>query len=675
MPAAGPRRGVRWWIGKRALAALWLEGVLAGALAGNLFAAEVKLAWDPSPDAEVTHYRVYWGYQSRTYSSWFDVGNVTNATVGALAEGTRYFFAVTARADDGRESDYSNEVEYTTPWPPPAPPGVELGIGGNPWEVRLTWSPSPDSRVTNYRVYWGTQSGTYPDSRDVGNVTTATVGALAAGTTYYFAVIAVTGDGQSSAFSNEVRYSTPWPPPPAPLVELRPGDNPWEVRLAWSGSADSRVTNYRVFWGTRSRTYTTALDVGNVTTAAVSALAAGTTYYFAVVALTADGQASAWSNEVSYTTPLPPLAAPVLELRAGSSSTEVTLAWTPGPDPSVNNYRVYWGTRSGTYTASRDVGPVTTATVGSLAAGTTYFFAVTATASDGRESPWSNEVNYTVPLPPPEAPVLEVHASRTPTEVRLTWTPSSDPDVVQYRVYWGGQSGSYANSFEVGEATSLTLDSLAPGQTYFFAVTARTGDGRESAWSNEVAYTVPEMPPTTPTASATPPVLVEVVSRLSHRGAGAFALPLNLESPFTVEGRITSGLELVFRFDKPVTAATASIARGVGTVSGAPVINGPEVTVVLTGVASRQWLTVRLTDIQSEDGGELTETGVTLGVLGGDVNGDGVINTTDVQLVRAVYGQLVNTHNYRADVNLTGTLTNADVQAVRMRVGQRIPAY
>lgn len=669
MPAPGPRRGARRRMGRCALAALWL----GGALAGKLLAAEVKLAWDPSPHAEVTHYRVYWGYQSRTYSTWFDVGNVTNTTVGDLADGTRYFFAVTARTDDGQESDYSNEVEYTTPWPPPAAPVVELSLGDNPWEVRLTWSPSPDSRVTNYRVFWGTQSGAYSDSRDVGNVTTATVGALAAGTTYYFAVLAVTGDGQPSAFSNEVRYSAPWPPPAAPLVELRPGDNPWEVRLAWPAGADTRVTNYRVFWGTRSRTYTSAFDVGNVTTATVSALAAGTTYYFAVVALTADGQASAWSNEVSYTAPLPPLAALVLELRAGSGTTEAVLAWTPSSDPSVNNYRVYWGTRSGTYTASRDVGPVTSATVDSLAAGTTYFFAVTATASDGRESPWSNEVSYTVPLPPPEPPVLEVHAGHSVTQVNLTWTPSPDPDVIQYRVYWGGQSGTYADSFEAGEATSVTMDSLVPGQTYFFAVTARTGDGRESAWSNEVAYTVPELPPT-PTASAAPPVLVGVVSRLSHRGAGAFALPLNLEGPFSVEGRITARLELVFRFDKPVTAATASIARGVGTIYGAPVINGPEVTVVLTSVASRQWLTVRLADIQSEDGGEPAEAGVTLGVLGGDVNGDGVINTTDVQLVRAASGQLVNANNYRADVNLTGTLTTADVQTVRMRVGQRIPA-
>jgi fibronectin type 3 domain-containing protein len=644
------------------------------ALAASLHAAEVKLAWDPSPDADVTNYRVYWGYQSRTYTTWFDVGNVTNATVGALADGTRYFFAVTATTDDGRESDYSNEAEYTTPLPPPAAPVVELRPGANPWEVQLAWSASADSRVTNYRICWGTQSGTYTSSRDVGNVTTATIGSLAAGTTYYFAVLAVTSDGLQSAYSNEVSYTTPWPPPAAPVVELQPGANPWEVQLAWSASADSRVTNYRVYWGTRSRTYSAAFDVGNVTRATVSGLAAGTTYYFAVQAMTSDGQQSPLSNEVSYTTPLPPLAVPVLELRPGTETTEVVLAWTPIPDPAVNNYRVYWGTQSRTYSASLNVGNVATATVRSLVAGTTYFFAVTATASDGRESAFSNEASYTVPLPPPEPPVLEVKAGSSATEVNLTWTPSPGADVVQYRVYWGEQSGAYTESVDAGNVTTLTLDSLVPGTTYFFAVTALTADGRESDYSNEVEYTAPAPPPPSLVAK-TPPVLVGVVSRLSHRAAGTFDLPLNLSSPFSVEGRITSALELVFRFDKPVTAAAASVVRGVGTISAPPVVNGTEVTVGLSSVASRQWLVVRLTDVRGQDGAVLSEAGVALGVLGGDVNGDGVISSSDVELVRAVSGQLVNANNYRADVNLSGTLSSADVQTVRMRVGHRVPAY
>jgi len=200
---------------------------------------------------------------------------------------------------------------------------------------------------------------------------------------------------------------------------------------------------------------------------------------------------------------------------------------------------------------------------------------------------------------------------------------------------------------------------------------AMTADGRMSDYSNEVSYTVPLPPPPPP---AEPPMLAGAVSRLSHRTPGAFDLPLNLSGPPAVEGRFTSSLLLVFRFDKPIAAARAAVVRGVGAVSGEPAIDGNEVAVTLTGVANRQWLTLCLSDIESQDGAVLDVATVTLGVLGGDVDGNGVVNSTDQQLVRAVMGQITSARNFRADVNLSGTLTLADFQAVRMRNGHKLPA-
>jgi len=84
---------------------------------GIVSAAEVRLAWDPSPSMEVTGYKVYWGTQSRTYLQQLDTGLATTATVPGLSDATTYYFAVTAYAPGGLESDYSNEVEYRTPSP------------------------------------------------------------------------------------------------------------------------------------------------------------------------------------------------------------------------------------------------------------------------------------------------------------------------------------------------------------------------------------------------------------------------------------------------------------------------------------------------------------------------------------------------------------------------------
>ncbi len=97
-------------------ALLALAGMLS--VGGTGLAAEVRLAWDPSPSPEVIGYRLYWGTQSRLYTSSLDAGLVTTATVSGLVAGTTYYFAATAYAPGGLESDFSNEVQYTVPASP-----------------------------------------------------------------------------------------------------------------------------------------------------------------------------------------------------------------------------------------------------------------------------------------------------------------------------------------------------------------------------------------------------------------------------------------------------------------------------------------------------------------------------------------------------------------------------
>jgi hypothetical protein len=85
---------------------------------GNLFAATVNLAWDPSESPAVGGYKVSYGTGSGNYTSTIDAGNKTSLSVSGLNEGTRYFFAVKAY-DSARtvESDYSNELTLATPAP------------------------------------------------------------------------------------------------------------------------------------------------------------------------------------------------------------------------------------------------------------------------------------------------------------------------------------------------------------------------------------------------------------------------------------------------------------------------------------------------------------------------------------------------------------------------------
>lgn len=75
------------------------------------------------------------------------------------------------------------------------------------------------------------------------------------------------------------------------------------VTLVWDPSPDPRVEGYAIWYGNTSSVYPTRVDVGNTTTATISDLAIGQTYYFVAIAYAADGLESPPSNEVEYTVP------------------------------------------------------------------------------------------------------------------------------------------------------------------------------------------------------------------------------------------------------------------------------------------------------------------------------------------------------------------------------------
>ena len=74
-------------------------------------------------------------------------------------------------------------------------------------QLSVTWDPSGDSDVAGYKIYYGTQSGTYTEVIDAGNSTSCTLPDLAVGTTYYIAATAYDSYGYESDYSNELDYA------------------------------------------------------------------------------------------------------------------------------------------------------------------------------------------------------------------------------------------------------------------------------------------------------------------------------------------------------------------------------------------------------------------------------------------------------------------------------------
>jgi hypothetical protein len=75
--------------------------------------------------------------------------------------------------------------------------------------------------------------------------------------------------------------------------------------LAWDPSPSTDVVGYQIYWGVASQTYTSMLDVGMNTSATITGLIPGLTYYVAALAYSTNQIESPFSNEASFTVPLP----------------------------------------------------------------------------------------------------------------------------------------------------------------------------------------------------------------------------------------------------------------------------------------------------------------------------------------------------------------------------------
>ncbi len=122
-------------------------------------------------------------------------------------------------------------------------------------------------------------------------------------------------------------------------------------------------------------------------------------------------------------------------------------------------------------------------------------------------------------------------------------------------------------------------------------------------------------------------------SRKTHGSAGTFDINLPVSGNVGIEcrsGGVNNDYQMIVNFAQPVTFSSAAITEGTGSVASSSGSGTTQVIVNLTGVANAQRITVAVFDVN--DGTHSGDVGVRMGVLVGDVNGNAVVNASDVSL-------------------------------------------
>ena len=428
----------------------------------SAYNSQVSISWRSVSGA--TYYNVY----DATSSPYIRINSTTSLNVieSGLTNGSTYCFVVTA-ANAGGESGYSNRV-CATPTSPSSPPTNLTATAGN-LIATLTWSAS--SGATSYNIYQSTTSGGAYAEVGSSTSTSAVVGSLSNGTTYYFVVTAVTSSGESG-YSNQtsatpVSAPPPTSPPSPPTNLIATAENAM-VTLYWSAS--SGATSYNVYESQSPTGPYNHVGSSTGTFSPVYGLTNGTTYYFVVTAVNSSGE-SGYSNQATATPsqqrPLVPTGLRVTSNGLG----RITLSWNAAA--GATSYKGYINANSvaGPYEYSFPTSQTTDTAI--IAGGTTYYWVVTAVNSSG-ESGYSNAVSITLPPTP-----TSFTATENQGQAVFNWSASAG--ATSYNVYQVCYPGTYSKNGSFLGNTTLTSfvsnDSPGPNTIYCYAVTAVNANG------------------------------------------------------------------------------------------------------------------------------------------------------------------------------------------------------
>jgi trimeric autotransporter adhesin len=239
----------------------------------------------------------------------------------------------------------------------------------------------------------------------------------------------------------------------------------------------------------------------------------------------------------------------------------------------------------------------------------------------------------------------------------------------------GGQTRNLIAGLKSSDGTATSFDpNGAPGFGAFALAVASDGTlyvgGSFDTFDLAYQQGFAQFSPTLKLSSA--------VSRKTHGSAGTFDIDLPLTGPQGIEcrsGGTNSDYTIVFSFANPLTSVGgASVTSGTGTVSTSAIGSDAHQYIVnLTGVANAQTITVSLASVNDSAGNSSSAVSASMGILLGDVNGNGTVSNTDIAALKSQVASPVTSSNFRNDVTANGVISNTDVSSTKAQVGTQLP--
>ena len=440
---------------------------------GNDAQGRPTLKWNA-----VTGAAKYEVYRARSkdgdYIKYSTVTGTSYTNTSYIENGNTYYYKVRALKSDGTAGAWSSVVSVTYKQTLSAP----AVTGGNDAQGRPTLKWNAVTGAAKYEVYRARSlNGDYIKYSTVTGTSYTNISYIENGNTYYYKVRALGSDGTAGPDSTpvSVTYKAPFG---APLV-TGSKDSQGRPALKWDKVTDA--AKYEVYRArSKNGTYSLMSTQSATGYTNTSYLANGTTYYYKVRALKANGTASAYSSVVTITYgTVPTPAAPAMR-SAKADSAGITVSWdTAANAVTYNVYRTADAGSSWTQVASSVKGSSYKDTT--VQKGVKYGYKVRGVAADGKTlGPMSSTgvtAKVTAASTTPDYVKLKSAKSDPGNGILLTWESAADAKT--YNVYRrvDGTSGWTLLASSVS-GTSYRDTSGKRGTTYVYTVRGVAADGK-----------------------------------------------------------------------------------------------------------------------------------------------------------------------------------------------------